>query len=85
MQGCIDFRGVRNCIKIESIHLKHFDTKDHYYVFGHAHASAMNYYELGIESNDVFVMGNFIGIDANTIHTKEVHILVFDETGKRLK
>ena len=65
--------------------LKHFDTKNHYYVFGHAHASAMNYYELGIESNDIFEMGNFIGIDANTVHTKEVHILVFDETGKRLK
>ena len=65
--------------------LKHFDTKDNYYVFGHAHASAMNYYELGIESNDIFEKGNFIGIDANTVYTKEVHILVFDEIGNRLK
>lgn len=65
--------------------LKHFDTKGYYYVFGHAHAKAMNYYELGIDSNDIFEMGNFIGIDANTVLTKEVHILIFDETGQRLK
>src|SRR5690606_38705407 len=64
--------------------LKHFDTKDNYYVFGHAHAKAMNYYELGIDSNDIFEMKNFIGIDANTVLTKQVHVLVFDETGKRL-
>lgn len=64
--------------------LKHFDTKDNYYVFGHAHARAMNYYELGVESNDIFEMDNFIGIDANTVLTKEVHILIFDEEGNRL-
>ncbi|WP_025724586.1 metallophosphoesterase [Acholeplasma granularum] len=64
--------------------LKHFDTKDKYYVFGHAHASAMNYYELGIESNDIFEMGNFIGIDANTVLNKKVHILIFDEFGNKL-
>lgn len=63
--------------------LKHFDPKDNYYVFGHAHAKAMNYYELGIESNDVFEMGNFIGIDANTGINKEVHVLIFDELGNR--
>lgn len=65
--------------------LRNFDPKDNIYVFGHAHASAMNYYELGLESNQVFEKGNFIGIDANTVKTKEVHVLVFDETGKRLR
>ncbi len=65
--------------------LKHFDTKDNYYVFGHTHARAMNYYELGIDSNDIFEMKNYIGIDANTVLTKQVHVLVFDQAGNRLK
>lgn len=43
----------------------------------------MNYYELGVESNDIFEMDNFIGIDVNIVLIKEVYILIFDEEGNR--
>jgi len=65
--------------------IKNFDPKDKTYVFGHFHVQPLNYYELGIESSEPFRKKGFIGIDAKTIITKIVNVLVFSEDGIELK
>ncbi len=64
--------------------VKHFDPKDKTYVFGHWHVQELNYYEKGIESDEPFRVKGFIGIDARTVLTKKVNVLVFDEEGNEM-
>lgn len=54
------------------------------YIFGHFHTSVLNKHILNIDSNEVFRYLNFIGIDANTVLTKHVHVLVFDDLGNEI-
>lgn len=54
------------------------------HVFGHFHAFQLNKYFNQKESNDTFRYKNFIGLDANTVLTKKVNVIVFDELGKEL-
>lgn len=57
-------------------------TKDDYiYIFGHTHVKSLNHFLLGKDSNDIFEYKNYIGIDANTILTKDVHVIVIEADG----
>ncbi|MBN3490624.1 metallophosphoesterase [Acholeplasma equirhinis] len=65
--------------------IKYFKPYDKTYVFGHFHVQALNYYELGKESDEPFRKKGFIGVDAKTIITKKVNVLVFDENGNEIE
>ncbi|VEU82607.1 metallophosphoesterase [Acholeplasma hippikon] len=54
------------------------------YIFGHHHVQPLNKYYLHKESDEPFRYKHFIGIDANTVITKKVNILIFDEFGNEI-
>lgn len=64
--------------------IKYFNPKDKIYVFGHYGAKLLNetfFPNEQKEIDDIFISedGHFIGIDATSILTKKVNVLVYDE------
>lgn len=64
--------------------INHFLDNDNTYIFGHFHVDKLNKYFFNKLSNDTFRYKNFIGLDANTVLSKQVNIVVFNEQGREI-